>query len=52
MRTGIPALVASIRIVLRQRLVRFALVGGVGIPINMAFLWFFHSMLHLPLALA
>jgi dolichol-phosphate mannosyltransferase len=36
----------------RQRLVRFAVVGGVGIPINTAFLWFFHSALHLPLAAA
>jgi len=34
---------------LQQRLIRFALVGGLGIPINMAFLWFFHSVLRMPL---
>lgn len=37
---------------LRQRMVRFALVGGAGIPINMGFLWLFHAVLHLPLAIA
>jgi putative flippase GtrA len=34
---------------LRRRALRFAMVGGAGIPINMAFLWFFHSFLHMPL---
>lgn len=33
-------------------MVRFALVGGVGIPINMSFLWLFHALLHMPLAIA
>ena len=36
----------------RQRLVRFAAVGGAGIPMNTALLWFFHAALHMPLALA
>src|SRR5579875_3426128 len=37
---------------LRLRLVRFALVGGIGIPLNMALLWLFHAALQLPLPLA
>jgi dolichol-phosphate mannosyltransferase len=48
--TGSLALITLIRTLLRRRLVRFALVGGAGIPINMAFLWFFHSLLRMPLA--
>jgi dolichol-phosphate mannosyltransferase len=35
--------------VLRLRVVRYALVGGVGIPINIALLWFFHGWLHMPI---
>lgn len=50
MRTGTPTLLTLVRGFLRRRLVRFALVGGMGIPINMAFLWFFHSLLRMPLA--
>jgi dolichol-phosphate mannosyltransferase len=41
--------VRLIRGLLRRRLVRFALVGGGGIPINMALLWFFHALLHMPI---
>ena len=33
---------------LRLRMVRFALVGGLGIPLNMALLWWFHAVLRLP----
>ncbi len=47
-----PSLVRLVRAMLRRRVVRFGLVGGVGIPINVAMLWFFHAFLHLPLALA
>jgi dolichol-phosphate mannosyltransferase len=40
------------RLLWRRRLVRFAVVGGAGIPMNTALLWFFHATLHLPLAVA
>lgn len=48
-RTGNSAVRAALRLVLRRRLVRFALVGGLGIPMNMALLWLFHAILGLPL---
>lgn len=41
--------ISRLSTVLRLRLVRYALVGGIGIPINMAFLWFFHGLLRMPM---
>jgi putative flippase GtrA len=43
------ALPAKARRVLELRAIRFAIVGGAGIPINMAFLWFFYSLLGVPI---
>jgi putative flippase GtrA len=37
---------------LRQRVVRFALVGAVGIPVNVGLLWLFHKGLHLQIIVA
>jgi putative flippase GtrA len=31
------------------RVVRFALVGGIGVPINLTLLWFFHGVLRMPI---
>ena len=33
----------------RAKAIRFALVGGVGIPINMGFLWLFYAAMGLPM---
>jgi putative flippase GtrA len=44
--SGWPAIA---RRTLQIRAIRFAIVGGAGIPINMAFLWFFHSLLGMPM---
>ena len=41
-----------IRMLWQRRVVRFAFVGGFGIPLNMTFLWLFHSLLHMPMVLA
>jgi putative flippase GtrA len=43
------ALSVLVKYLLRLRAIRFALVGGVGIPINMGFLWVFHSVIGLPM---
>ncbi|HXT35859.1 MAG TPA: GtrA family protein [Chloroflexota bacterium] len=32
----------------RKRIARFALVGGICIPLNLALLWLFHAVLRLP----
>jgi putative flippase GtrA len=45
-------LVGLVRSLLRRRAIRFALVGGFGIPMNMGLLWFFHSVLAMPMVLA
>lgn len=37
---------ASLRKLLAVRAIRFAIVGGAGVPISMAFLWLFYSSLH------
>ena len=50
MKFGVSAMIAVARALLGRRLVRFALVGGMGIPINMALLWFFHGLLRMPMA--
>lgn len=52
MATGPGRLVSLAQSLLHVRAMRFALVGGFGIPINMAFLWFFHSFLHMPIVAA
>jgi putative flippase GtrA len=33
----------------RPRVCRFALVGMIGVPINLILLWFFHGLLRLPI---
>ena len=38
-----------LRRMLGLRFVRYGLVGGMGIPVNMILLWFFHSVLRMPL---
>ncbi|HXT33969.1 MAG TPA: GtrA family protein [Chloroflexota bacterium] len=38
-----------VRALFRLRVVRYALVGGIGIPINIVLLWFFHGLLHMPI---
>jgi putative flippase GtrA len=42
-----PGLGAPAGFLLRKRIVRFALVGAVGIPVNVGLLWLFHNSLHL-----
>jgi putative flippase GtrA len=42
-------LIGLIRSLFARRAIRFALVGGFGIPINMGFLWFFHAFLGMPI---
>jgi putative flippase GtrA len=42
-------LVGLVRGLLQHRAIRFALVGGFGIPMNMGLLWFFHSVLSMPI---
>jgi len=37
---------------MRERVVRFALVGGICIPVDMALLWFFHHVLDMRMATA
>ncbi len=49
LRRGWPAIA---RRLLAARAIRFALVGGVGIPINMGFLWFFYALLGAPMKLS
>lgn len=44
-RTFLTALLLSL---LRRRVVRFALVGGAGIPLNVGLLWLLHEEFHLP----
>jgi len=41
--------ISFLGILFRVRVVRYALVGGVGIPINIGLLWFFHGLLHMPI---
>ncbi|MGH2388524.1 MAG: GtrA family protein [Chloroflexota bacterium] len=38
-----------LRAFVRLRIFRFALVGGIGVPINLALLWFFHGVLRMPI---
>ncbi len=45
-------ILARVHAILARRVVRFALVGAVGIPINVGFLWLFHSGLHVHTLLA
>jgi dolichol-phosphate mannosyltransferase len=47
--TGTRKLVNLARSMLQRRALRFALVGGIGIPINVTFLWLFHSFLRMPI---
>src|ERR1700710_1361930 len=46
---------ASVKIVFRlarRRIARFALVGGICIPLNVGLLWLFHAALHMPIVTA
>lgn len=43
---------ARVEAILARRVVRFALVGGIGVPINVAFLWLFHSKFHIDTLIA
>lgn len=52
MTRGVRGIWVLTMMALRRRVVRYALVGGLGVPINMLFLWFFHRALGLPAALA
>lgn len=52
MNTVARSLSGLVGALLSRRMVRFALVGGLGIPMNMALLWFFHAVLHVPMAAA
>jgi putative flippase GtrA len=41
--------ISLLNAIVRLRIFRFALVGGIGVPINLALLWFFHGVLHMPI---
>ena len=41
--------ISLVRAFFRLRVCRFALVGLIGVPINLTLLWFFHGVLHLPI---
>jgi putative flippase GtrA len=45
-------LLGLVRSLLARRAIRFAIVGGFGIPMNVGLLWFFHSVVGMPLVLA
>ena len=48
----LPRIPARLEAVLARRVVRFAIVGAAGIPINVGFLWLFHSGLRVHTLLA
>ena len=41
--------ISLMRAFFRLRVFRFALVGMIGVPINLTLLWFFHGVLRLPI---
>jgi dolichol-phosphate mannosyltransferase len=41
--------ISLVHALFRLRVCRFALVGIIGVPINLALLWFFHGVLRLPI---
>lgn len=52
MNGSIDRAIGMMRRLFRSKLVRFALVGGFGIPLNMSLLWLLHAALHVPLVAA
>ncbi len=42
----VPTIVAFVRSLLQRRVVRYAIVGAIGVPINLGFLFVFGALLH------